>query len=277
MSDLLPLGVHFGIPDDVYRKDPGVSQSLLKLSRYSMNHVRCSNDGEADDSDSDAKKFGRAFHAMMLQPKEFERSFVTAPADYDGRTTDGKKWKKDHVGEDQELLKHDEGQRLDGMRKRLIGHSVFIKAYESSDFEVSMFSEVSTPHGVVRVKARPDIVPKEGRCLVDLKKTTIGKAHQDQWGNEAAKWGYHVQSPYYIDIFNALTNSERDLFIHFSVEDEPPFEIGCYYFDESDFKIGRDIYRNALLRYAECRATGVWPGYSEQPVKISLPPWAKTL
>lgn len=277
MSDLIPLGIHFGLEDSVYRADPGVAQSSLKLAKYSMNHCRCSVDGEAENEDSEARAFGRAFHAMMLQPHLYDSLFVVAPDGYDGRTKAGKDWKAEHTKGGQEVIIPRNGKRLAGMKERLLANRVFREAYESCDLEVSMFHEANTPFGPVRVKGRPDIIPKEGRCIVDLKKTTLGKAHPDTWSNEAAKLGYHIQAPYYIDIFNAITSSSRDLFIHFAVEDVPPYEVGIIKFEQDDMEPGRVFYQNALLKYAECVNSGIWPGYPDHPVKISLPQWAKTL
>ena len=68
MSDLLPLGVHFGIPDDVYRKDPGVAQSDLKLMAISPAHCKAALEDLDEDNDSEARVFGRAFHTRLLQP-----------------------------------------------------------------------------------------------------------------------------------------------------------------------------------------------------------------
>jgi len=276
MSDLLPLGVHFGIPDDVYRKDPGVAQSDLKLMAISPAHCKAALEDLDEDNDSEARVFGRAFHTRLLQPQEFDKLFIEKPKEYDGRLKEWKTWKTEVAGT-REPISHDDMRRVNGMRDRLLSHSTFKLAYEAYDSEVSVIQEINVAGQPVRIKGRMDLVPREGRCIVDLKKTRVGKAHPLHWGKEVGNWGYYIQAPYYLDLFNSATQSNRDLFVHFAVEDRYPYEVGCYILDNEAISFGRIKYQDLLLRYAECRATGVWPGYSEQPVKISLPPWAKTL
>lgn len=276
MSDPLPLGIHFGIPDEVYRADPGVAQSDLKLMAISPAHCKARLDDLDEDSDSEARVFGRAFHTRLLQPHLFDEQFIVKPEDYDGRKAEWKKWKAEVAG-NREPLSHDDARRVSGMRERLMAHAVFRAAYESHDSEVSIVQEFNVAGLPVRVKGRLDLVPREGRCICDLKKTQVGKAHHTQWGKQVGNWGYYIQSPYYLDLFNSATNSDRDTFVHFAVEDRYPYEIGCYVLDEEAISIGRTKYQNLLLRYAECVQTGVWPGYSETPIKISLPPWAKQM
>ena len=277
MSDPLPLGIHFGIHDEVYRADPGVAQSSLKYARTSMNHVRCSIDGEMRPRKSKATEIGTAIHLRVMQPDEFRKRIVLAPDGYDGRTKEGKAWAAANVADGQDILNYEDGKRVTGMYDRLMDHPVFRAAVEQCNFEVTLIHMANTPKGEIRIKGRPDIVPHEGRCICDLKKTTLGTAHQDVWGKDIAKWGYHIQAAYYLDLFNAVTGSERTAFIHFAVEEDPPHEIGCYQIDDEAVSIGRMFYQDALLRYAECVQTGVWPGYSETPIKISLPPWAKQM
>lgn len=276
MSDPLPLGIHFGIPDEVYRADPGAAQSDLKLMAISPAHCKARLDDLDEDGDTEARVFGRAFHTRLLQPDLYDKQFIEKPAEYDGRKAEWKSWKKEVAG-DREPISADDARRIRGMRDRLLSHATFKAAYESHDPEVSIVQEFNVAGTPVRVKGRLDLVPREGRTIVDLKKTQVGKAHVTQWGKQVGNWGYYIQSPYYIDLFNAATGSERDLFIHFAVEDRYPYEIGCYILDEEAMSFGRTKYQNLLLRYAECQASGVWPGYSETPIKISLPTWAKTL
>ncbi len=276
MSDLLPLGIHFELKDSVYRDDPGVAQSDLKLMAISPAHCKAKLDDLDEDQDTEARVFGRAFHARLLQPELYDSLYILKPDEYDGRKKEWKEWKeKEAAG--RELLSKEDHRRINGMRDRLLSHSTFKQAYESWDSEVSVFQEFDVSGTLVRVKGRLDLVPREGRAIVDLKKTQVGKAHVTQWGKQVGNWGYYIQAPYYLDLFNAATQSDRSAFIHFAVEDRYPHEVGCYILDEEAMSFGRMKYQTLLIKLADCVNSGIWPGYPEHPVKISLPQWAKTL
>ena len=39
--------------------------------------------------------------------------------------------------------------------------------------------------------------------------------------------------------------------------------------------IGRERCRTAVDTYIECSKADRWPGYSDEPVYVSLPPWVE--
>lgn len=99
MTDLLPLGIHFGLPEDQHRADPGIGSTDLK--RLLINPVGFwanSPAGRAvlialgllkddDDSDKDtlSKAFGRAAHVVALEAHRFDAAYFEhedPPEDY---------------------------------------------------------------------------------------------------------------------------------------------------------------------------------------------------
>lgn len=97
MSNLLPLGVHFGLPEDQHHADPGLGSTDLK--RLLINPVgfwaaspagqRILTDlGIAKDEpeeESLSKQFGSAAHALCLEPDTFDDRYVEhedPPEDY---------------------------------------------------------------------------------------------------------------------------------------------------------------------------------------------------
>ena len=78
----LPLGVHFGLSEEIYHADPGVGSSDLKRLLQSppdywwgsrMNDLR-------EDLDTPSTEWGTAFHTLILLGREeFERRYVTPP------------------------------------------------------------------------------------------------------------------------------------------------------------------------------------------------------
>jgi hypothetical protein len=79
---LLPLGVHFGLPEKIYHADPGLGSTDLKnLYKHPLEfyHNKLSPDRPADNDTPDKQK-GRAFHKITLEGLEpFKKSYLRAP------------------------------------------------------------------------------------------------------------------------------------------------------------------------------------------------------
>ena len=81
-SGLLPLGVHFGLDDEIYHADPGLGSTdirrLLQSPADFWHHSKWNPDRPV--SDTDAKTWGRAFHKLTLEgPEAFARAYVMEP------------------------------------------------------------------------------------------------------------------------------------------------------------------------------------------------------
>lgn len=79
---LLPLGVHFALPEKIYHADPGLGSTDLKnLHKHPLEfyHNKLSPDRPVDNDTPDKQK-GRAFHKLMLEgPDAFKKAFLRAP------------------------------------------------------------------------------------------------------------------------------------------------------------------------------------------------------
>lgn len=89
MTELLPIGIHFGLPDDAHHADPALGSTALKM--ILANAVDWQFDrlfGEEKDP-TKALVWGSAFHARTLEGERvFHQKFLVAPAleDYKGLT-----------------------------------------------------------------------------------------------------------------------------------------------------------------------------------------------
>jgi exodeoxyribonuclease VIII len=57
------------------------------------------------------------------------------------------------------------------------------------------------------------------------------------------------------------------------VEKKPPYAVAVYVLDPESIALGRAEYRRDLQLYAECKRTGVWPGYGDKIQTIGVPQW----
>ncbi|MDX5979577.1 PD-(D/E)XK nuclease-like domain-containing protein [Vreelandella alkaliphila] len=126
-------------------------------------------------------------------------------------------------------------------------------------------------------RIRPDWwVPTRG-LMADVK--TTDDASKEGFARSISKWRYHVQHPFYLDGANeairqaGLTLPEQRYFVFIAVEKKPPFNVGVYVLGDESIQVGRDEYRDNLNTYAECLASGDWPGYSDSIETISLNDW----
>ena len=90
-----------------------------------------------------------------------------------------------------------------------------------------------------------------------------------------ARYGYHQQFAWYLDGLATLKPADRDVWLVF-VEPEPPHDVVCYQLGEESIDLGRALNTKALNQLAEGRATGHWPGFSDQPQHVQCPDWAFT-
>ncbi len=121
----------------------------------------------------------------------------------------------------------------------------------------------------VPCKARLDWV--EPHVSIDDLKTTR-TAGPDEFPRECAKYLYHVQGAVYTDGWETLTG-ERLPFIIIAVEKGDKPKVAVYKMDKISLEAGRGVYKRALYAYKACKASGVWPGYSEFVEPITMPTW----
>jgi hypothetical protein len=130
-------------------------------------------------------------------------------------------------------------------------------------------------------RCRPDLWRFDG-IMGDLK--TTEDAGPEAFARSIAKWGYDVQHPYYLDTASlALEQSPPDefaahptkatAFVFVVVEKSFPHAVAVYVLDEASVALGRAKYRDSLNTYAECKRTGVWPGYGDAVQMIGVPAW----
>lgn len=87
--------------------------------------------------------------------------------------------------------------------------------------------------------------------------------------------GYHVQLAMHLMGARALGLAGDDAeALLVMQEKEPPFLVTVVPLAEDAMRIGHAKARRALEVYAECVASGEWPGYADDVVYVSLPPWS---
>ncbi|MER7813853.1 PD-(D/E)XK nuclease-like domain-containing protein [Streptomyces sp. NPDC096153] len=131
--------------------------------------------------------------------------------------------------------------------------------------------------GVMR-RARLDWLPapREGRLIIPDYKT-CRSANPEQLAKAVDDFGYHQQDDWYRSGAKALDLADDDAaFVFVCQEKTAPYVVTVVEMDATARRIGAARNRRALELFAECTATGYWPGYSDEIAYLSLPAWAET-
>lgn len=273
-------GLYLGVPDDVYHSDTGaVSSTGLRrlLPPYTPDHFRHEQvNGQKAKAEFD---FGHAAHLYALGVG----ARIVIPAD-PGTGEPFELWNtkecKAQVARAREAghvpLKRREDDKARAMISVLREHPT---AGPLFDLEGEAESEASLwwidPGTGVWCRARFDVLRRlpSGRLLgVDYK--TCDDASPTGFAKSVGSWRYDQQEAHYCA--GAAVLGEPCEFLFVAQEKAPPYRVGVYRLDDEWAAIGHDRNRRALEVYAECLASGRWPGYSPEVVTAAAPRWVTT-
>lgn len=210
---------------------------------------------------SDALDFGKVAHAIVLgEGAQFEvlpgddlRKKETADADRAARS------------EGRTPIKPKDMATIHAMAEALAAHHLARELLAGSP-EVSLFAP-DEPSGVMR-RGRTDVLRE--REIVDYK--TARDANPATFARVAADLRYDMQAAWYIDLAQAC-DLDVDRFFFVAQEKAPPYLVSVTELDADFLEIGRRANRRAIDLFAECTASGDWPGYAPVTHTLAPPPW----
>lgn len=282
-------GIFPSLPSQFYHdpiKAPGISRSLIvELLQITAAHARSVIEGAFVKVETAAMTSGSVFDTMLLEPDKFGDgvSHWTVPAGMKLSSKDGIAWKKDHppagqidglpyVWAESDAANKASLKDMKGMIESLMAHQKIRRIIETSVKQESAFCR-DPETGLMR-KVRPDarcFDNSERIILADLKSTFRGGAVVGAWQQHCARMAYHIQDSFYSDVYTDLM--DRPFFLFMVVERKPPYACRIFQLDPAGKKFARDKYKRAMEAFRKCQESGVWPGYDEEIVTVSLPGW----
>lgn len=164
-----------------------------------------------------------------------------------------------------------EAAAVDAMAEAVLTHPTAAPILEVAVHrEVSVFADVDG----VPCRARFDALSDETRngvYGVDLK--TGDDATKVGFEKSVAKWGYDVQFAHYDAVYQASEGRPVDQLIAIAVEKSAPHEVGVFQLPDVWREMGRVKAAEARRIYAECMASGQWPGYAPEMQYLDPPTW----
>lgn len=243
--------------NEQYHNDTtSISKSGLDLIRSApaLYHYRYLQKNKPENESTDAMVFGSAFHLYILEPEKIEKELIVKPI-FKGTGSRKRSEEWDAINTDKIVVSLQTYKHIVGMRDAVINHPIAYKLLFSGQAEKE-FRWIDEVTGV-NCKCKPDFL-NDKHDIVDLKSTE--DASDYGFPKSARKFRYHVQAPFYLDgVRKNGINAGQFYFI--AVEKKPPYLVNVFSYDEYELDLGRDIYREDLQKYKECKENNKWPGY----------------
>lgn len=265
-------GFVYDMNDATYHADPVEGGSLSStFARLLTNHVPVKAlDLYTNRKPTKAMNLGKAAHRQALGSGP-----TPIVWEFDGRTTAGKAERAEYaeaIAREEVIAVTDaEYDQITGMADALRRDPVTRKMLDISRAEVSAFwKDGAIRPNAVWLRARYDLLSDEG--AVDYK--TTQDVSMRGFSKAMATYGYHQQAEFYWRGLEALGHPAADKPFRFVCQETtPPYLIQIHRGDVFAMQTAELLNDRAVRLYAECAASGEWPGYPtvEAPDEASLP------
>lgn len=260
--------------DQEYRRAEGVSRSELWQMHSSPAKFRWKQENPEDPSP--VLMFGRMAHKMLLEPETFHDEFVIAP-EINRRTKDGKaEWEAfcaENVGKT--VVDADSYNTAKDMIA-VCRDTLYVDYYLDGEHELPLFWTDDVTGEICKVRLDCLSNGDYGVTIVDYK--TTQSADTDSFIRSAVNYGYDFQAAMYMEgVRNALGEDDIE-FIFIAQEKDPPYAVNILRADPLVIKRGREMFRDLIERYHECKITDNWYGYLGKHGivnELTLPAWMR--
>jgi hypothetical protein len=218
--------------------------------------------------ETEAMKFGKAFHCWSLEGKEmFEKEFIipeTFATKPNRRSTQKTidtytEWIKSLNGK--QPITKDDFETIQAMKVAIDLHPFAHKLMEEGISETTLIWK-DEETGLL-CKARPDRIPEGNKGIIlDLKSTA--NASKNSFQNDSVKFGYAREGAIYLEGLGRLTGAlYTDLiFACIAVEKEPPYRTEVYTIEPNFLEWGYGEFHRLLQIEKRCRDANFYPHYN---------------
>jgi len=268
-----------------YRSAPGLNYSTLKKIDLSPKHFRHERDNGSGDSTAFA--FGRAYHALTLEPEVFEQDFCVMPATIKQKR--GKAWDEfSEENEGKQIISLADHNKLITMAAKVLEHPEAKKLLRGRgcEFEIPEFWEYRGHKCKSKIDFRNTAL-KTRRYMGDLKSTE--HIEPRRFFKSALNYDYPAQAWYY-QAANTYQTGEALPWYWIAQEKKAPYDVAVIHAPQNVLDYGKrqvDLWLDRL-EYCEAmeasyREQGVsekhfmhqaWPGVAPCIIEFELPAWA---
>jgi hypothetical protein len=290
--DDVPLGLIKDMPAERYHAIQAMSAGGLKRMRQSPAHfygMQLDPNMPPPGDPTPAQKNGKLVHCAIFEPDAVATRYSVLPDNAPPRPTarqrDAKKpsdetiaavaWWRDYEAQHRGA----ETVGADQMTAALAQAAALRRLPEIAALLSEGYGESSTfwiDEAIGELcKCRPDWTHPTGDGVVLLDGKTCQDASPDGFGRAIWNYDYWLQAAWSSDGFEAATGQRVHGFVFAAVESSWPHAAAAYMLGDDVLDKARRENRRLLNLYAECKRTGIWPGYASGINLINLPAWAQ--
>jgi PDDEXK-like domain of unknown function (DUF3799) len=268
------LGLHPHMPAENYHSTAAMSAGGLKQMRRSPAHYFGAylDPQRPPQEETPAMKNGTLVHCALFEPDELAKRYAARPPDLDARTKDGKAWIQAAEARGAQVVTADQMDAAKRQAAAVRGLPDVAALLADGAAEQSAFW--LDPVTGELCKCRPDFVTPAGNGVVITDGKTCLDASPEGFGKQIWTYAYWLQAAWYSDGFEAATGKRVHGFVFAAVENKWPHAAAAYMLGDDVLDKARAENRRLLDLYAECKRSGVWPGYPAGIQPIQLPRWA---
>jgi hypothetical protein len=220
----------------------------------------------------------------LLSPKEFMRRYVIAQT-FKGKGAKAAKaeWKKS-LPADAIVLTASDAEDIANQIDALYSHARAVKLLSNGTPQVHTYYH---DHEFKVIKTMPDgtqvLEPvfwygvmdfyRSGNFIIDVK--TTADARWWKFNMDAYKFDYHIQMYLYRRCVQGITGQKPECAI-IALEKGGPYNVEIFEIPDRWFEHANYEVTLAIQSYNECRETGLWHGYSKDPIRLPFPNYAKS-
>lgn len=262
-----------GLSREEYDRIDAINISLLIEGERSMGHLNyAAKNGRPS---TDAMERGTALHLAVFEPAKFETKVTYYPhPSSEGKIRRGAEWEKFKGSREEDLilLKSNLDSVIE-MRDALYQHERAKELLNAKGHRELAVVWTDEETGLPCKGLIDSLRECWGYSIIlDLKSTV--DARPLEFAKQCYNLGMHTKAAWYLDGLNLISPVPRR-FLWLAIESVGYHGINIFDASEDMLQSGRRNYRRLLNQYAECKKTGVWPGYELGESEISLPKWAK--
>lgn len=239
-----------------------VNFSTLKAYLRSPLHYKYCTDPEEERVSTEALKFGRMYHTLLLEPLEFNKEFFVLKKEdmpeptRDMRSASNRLFKKSIEEQGFEVVSEQAYNIASKMRDQLFTNYTVTKLLQELPGSPEQSIYLEDFHGV-KSKCRIDRLLD--KSVVDLK--TVEDASTEGFLKQLLKYKYHVQLAFYIDQAKQFDGKERQgIFI--VQEKRKPYAFHVIRLSDDFIEEGRKTYLKLIEIHKDCIKKGTWEGYN---------------
>jgi hypothetical protein len=241
ITEILPdMHGFYLIGHDDYHRGLGISSTQVKnaLKSYEL-----FNKGVRD---TDALRFGRAFHAALLEPDYFAAHYAVVPNFSGHKNSKAHKSDKQtwvHSIGNKEMLQAKEAVQISDMLRAIKTHPEYAKL---DKFQAEIMGITKCQETSLQIKCKSDLFASG---IIDFKSTSTGVG--PEFMKDVLNFGYHISAAFYQDIVAAIIG-ER---LPFTIVAVTKTNSECEFWQLSDelLEEGRKLYKAGLRRIARWR------------------------